>query len=130
MSGGGSVSLGSSNSSEKDTPVWILYLFPNSPSLVAWPTTAPEVPIKSKPSLMYNNQSSPSRVCRGHKSSHLMFSSFPPSVLSQLCVIANSFLIAHTRKLRLITLDNGARTPAPAFCFQELVLLGVNTVKC
>lgn len=59
-----------------------------------------------------------------------MLASFPLSVLPQLCAVADSFLIAHMRKLRLTQLDRGARTPAPAFCFQGPVLLGVNTVKC
>lgn len=54
-----------------------------------------------------------------------MFASFPLSVLSQLCAVADSFLIAHMRKLKLTHLDGGARTPAPHF-----VLLGVNTIKC
>lgn len=70
-------------------------------TLLPCPTTAPQVPVKIKISLTPNHRSCPSSVCRRHSSSHLVFSSFPRSVLSRLCVVANPFLTAYMRKLKL-----------------------------
>lgn len=72
----------------RDVLAQILCPFPNSPSLL---TTASETPMKIQISPTYNNHSYLPYVCRGHENSHLVFSAFPRSVLSQPCIIGNIF---------------------------------------